>query len=484
MLGSLLAASLITVGCSKDETGTVVDPGVTGGAKRLVLQDTIKTNRTLSADTVYELKGKVKVAPGAVLTVPPGTRIEGEAGSFLIMQRGTATLPSARLEAVGTPEKPIVFTSIAPAGAKSTGQWGGLVFCGLASNNQPNGSAAIEGDENPDLYGWGGVLSGPKDDDNSGTLKYVVVEFGGFEIKPGSEINGVTFYAVGSGTTIDYVQSHYNNDDGFEMFGGTVNLKHCISSGNSDDSFDWDNGWHGKGQYLLAVQRTGFGKFARGNEVDNNADGTNATPITHSTMVNVTMIGSGSTSDKQGTDGDPNDGCYFRRGAQGSCYNYLVYNFGGAGFVMDVEKGNPKVDANASSGSLFIKNSLLSNKRGNLANGKGEILLTTKSNGVYSDPTAELAGVVSSWNNKTAAPGSAANALDPLFTNFTVADNNAVPDFTLKAGSPALSFDSPVTDYPTDSFFDQAGRSFMGAFPAATTAGADWTKGWAHWNTR
>src|SRR4051812_12554408 len=93
MLGSLLAASLMTVGCSKDETGTVVDPGTTGGTKRLVLQDTIKINRTLSADTVYELKGKVKVAPGAVLTVPPGTRIEGEAGSFLIMQRGTATLP-------------------------------------------------------------------------------------------------------------------------------------------------------------------------------------------------------------------------------------------------------------------------------------------------------------------------------------------------------------------------------------------------------
>jgi hypothetical protein len=481
MLGLSLTAALVAVGCSKDETtGNPVDNGTQG--KRVMLQDTIKTSRTLSADTVYELKGKVKVAPGAVLTVQPGTRIEGEAGSFLIMQRGTATLPSGRLEATGTPEKPIVFTSIAPEGSKATGQWGGLVFCGLASNNQPNGSAFIEGDENPDQYGWGGVLSGPKDDDNSGTLKYVIVEFGGFEIKPGSEINGITFYAVGSGTTIDYVQSHYNNDDGFEFFGGTVNIRHCISSGNSDDCFDLDNGWQGHGQFLLAVQRTGFGKFARGHEVDNNADGTNAQPFTSPQLANVTFIGAGSTADKQGTDGDPNDGCYWRRGAQGQLYNYLVYNFGGAGFVMDVEKGNPKTDVNASNGSLFIKNSLLSNKRGNLASGLGEILLVTKSNGVYSNPSAELAGTIATWNNKTAAPGSAANSIDPLFVNFTVADNGAVPDLTLKAGSPALAFDNPVTDYPTNPFFDQTGKSYIGAFAAASTAGADWTKGWAHWN--
>jgi hypothetical protein len=477
MLGFVLAGSLLAVGCADDNNAVVNPPATTD--KRVVLQDTIKTSRTLSADTVYQLRGKVKVAPGAVLTVQPGTHIEGEAGAFLIMQRGTATLPSGRLEAVGTAAQPIVFTSTAAAGSKSTGQWGGLVFCGLASNNQPNGWAAIEGDENPDKYGWGDVLSAPKDNDNSGTLKYVIVEFGGFEIKPGSEINGITFYAVGSGTTIDYVQSHYNNDDGFEMFGGTVNLKHCISSGNSDDSFDWDNGWAGKGQFLVAVQRTGFGKFARGHEVDNNADGTGATPFTHSTLANVTLIGAGSTSDKQGTDGDPNDGCYFRRGSQGSCYNYLVYNFGGSGFVMDVEKGSPKVDANVANGSLFIKNSLLSNKKGNLSKGHGEIVLASKSNGTYSDPTAEMSATISGWNNRTA---DTSLAIDPMFVKFTVADNGAIPDLTLKDGSPALSFPAPVTEYPADSFFDQSGRNYIGAFPAASTAGADWTKGWAHWN--
>jgi len=493
LLGIIVIPALMTTGCKDDET-TPVQPKpdtviVTNPGKRVMLEGVITSNRTLSADTVYELKGKVKVPAGVVLTIQPGTRIEGQAGSFLIALRGegngaTVTKPSGRIEAVGTADKPIVFTSTAPEGSKQTGQWGGIILCGLASNNQPNGTASIEGDENPDSYGWGGVLGGPKDDDNSGTLKYVVVEFGGFEIRPGSEINGITFYAVGSGTTVDYVQSHYNNDDGFEMFGGTVSLKHCISSGNSDDSFDWDNGWSGKGQYLLVVQRTGFARFARGHEIDNNADGTGATPTTNATMANVTLIGSGNTTDKQGTDGDPNDGIYIRRGAKGKFYNYLIYNFGGTGFVMDVEKGSPKTDAYASAGELFIKNSFISTKRGNLAKGKSEITTVNKSNGTYSDPTDQtLMGLIASWNNRTNL-ATDTSAIDPMFTSFKVADNNNIPDFTLKAGSPALTFITPVSDYPSDGFFDQSGKGFMGAFPASTQGNADWTKSWAHWKTR
>lgn len=195
LLGMILVPALLSVGC-KDDDNTTVQPTpdtvlVNNTGKRALLEGVISANRTLSADTVYELKGKVKIPAGVVLTIQPGTRIEGEAGSFLISLRGegngsAVTKPSGRIEAVGTPEKPIVFTSVAPEGSKQTGQWGGIIMCGLASNNQPNGTAAIEGDENPDPYGWGGVLGGPKDDDNSGTLKYVVVEFGGFEIRPGS----------------------------------------------------------------------------------------------------------------------------------------------------------------------------------------------------------------------------------------------------------------------------------------------------------
>ncbi len=483
--GLLVAGTLGLNACSDNKSNPITPvptPTPVPGAKTAMLVGTVTGSRTLSADTTYTLRGKVKIAPGAVLNVPAGTLVQAEPGSFLITQRGTTSLPSGRLEAVGTAAKPIVFTSTAVSGAKSTGQWGGIILVGLAQNNQPGGTAFIEGDENPDAYGWGGVLSAPKNDDNSGTLKYVIVEFGGFEIRPGSEINGITFYAVGNGTTIDYVQSHYNNDDGFEFFGGTVNLKHCISSGNSDDSFDFDNGYQGNAQYMLAVQRTGASRFARGHEMDNNADGTDVQPFTQPTWANVTLIGSGSTSDKQGTDGDPNDGIYARRSTRGKFYNYLIYNFGGLGMSLDIEKGAAaRVDKNVEAGELFIKNSLLSSKRGNLASGKPEIAVVTKTNGVYSEPGATIAGRVAGWNDQMSAVGSAALSLDPKLTGFKVADNNNVPNLTLAAGSPALSLTGAV-EFPTAAFFDQSGKAYIGAFGSG--ASADWTAGWAHWQTR
>ena len=244
----------------------------------------ITTNTTWSG--VVLLQNKVYVKNNATLTIAPGTIIRGDKATqgTLIITRG------AKINANGSSAQPIVFTSNEAAGNRAPGDWGGLVILGLARNNQPGGVANIEGIVPTTDTQYGGNF----DNDNSGTLKYVRVEFGGIALEPNKEINGITFGSVGSATNVDYVQVTSSGDDSFEWFGGTVNCKHIIAYRGLDDDFDCDFGFRGKVQFALSIRDKDLSDApgdSNAFECDNDAAGSNAQPLTRPIFSNVTLVG-------------------------------------------------------------------------------------------------------------------------------------------------------------------------------------------------
>jgi hypothetical protein len=220
------------------------------GARLATISQDITANRTLYADTVYQLSGFIKVANGATLTIQPGTTIVGDydiPGSSLFVLRG------AKIMAEGTPDRPIVFTSERPLGQRQPGDWGGIIIVGNGITNR-GAPTYIEGTgtgpENP-LVDYSG---GTDNNDNSGILRYVRIEFAGFPTAPNEELNSLTMAAVGRGTTIEYVQVLLGLDDSFEWFGGAVDGRYLISYESADDHFDASEGYIGRLQHLIAFQ--------------------------------------------------------------------------------------------------------------------------------------------------------------------------------------------------------------------------------------
>jgi hypothetical protein len=250
-------------------------------SKAVVLEGEIRSDLTLRAVDTHTLKGFVYVIEGVTLTIEPGTVIKGEKTSMgsLIVERG------GKIIAEGTADRPIVFTSDQPKGARSYGDWGGLILCGKAPTNNVS-EPQIEGGPRS-RYG------GNDPADNSGIIKYVRIEFAGYPFEPNKEINGLTFGGVGSGTTVDYVQVSYCGDDSFEWFGGTVNARHLIAYKGWDDEFDTDYGFSGKLQFLLGVRDSRHADTSKSNgfESDNDAQGSGNTPLTRPVFSNLTLIG-------------------------------------------------------------------------------------------------------------------------------------------------------------------------------------------------
>lgn len=252
------------------------------------IQGTITSNKTLTANKIWGLKGVVFVASGATLTIEPGTIIMGGVGetSALCINRG------GKIIADGTPSKPIVFTSGVVAGSRDRGDWGGLLIMGKAPTNLVE--APIEGgiadDANTRVNGWFG---GNDPNDNSGILRYVRIEFAGIAESPDNELNGLTLGAVGAGTTIDHVQVSYSNDDSYEWFGGTVNCKHLIAYNAIDDDFDTDNGFSGIVQFGLEKRLTDVADQSNSEafESDNDASASEKQPFTKALFSNITVIG-------------------------------------------------------------------------------------------------------------------------------------------------------------------------------------------------
>ncbi len=336
-LGAALLATVALSACNEESTtGPIVPVGAA------VINADIDSSRTLYADTVYTLSGFIKVTNGATLTIQAGTRIVGDfetVGSALFITRG------ARINAQGTALNPIVFTSERPAGARQAGDWGGLIIIGNATSNR-SGTVQLEGTgtgpSNPAQIYSGGT----DDNDNSGTLRYVRVEFAGYATATDAELNSFTFAAVGRGTTAEYLQVMNGLDDSFEWFGGTMDAKYLVSYESGDDHFDMSEGFRGRLQYLIAYQsrlvvpRPGAGNASsdpQGIENDGCAGagcdlGQNSTPLTTPVVANFTLVGPGA-----GTDVDPTSGGFglvLRRGTGGYYVNGVVARWPKGGFSL------------------------------------------------------------------------------------------------------------------------------------------------------
>jgi hypothetical protein len=252
-------------------------------AANVTVQGELTTNTTWTSNNVYLMKGFFYVRDGATLTIEPGTIIRGDKDTkgSLIIEKG------AKLMAVGTLSQPIIFTSNFAPGSRGYGDWGGVILCGKATINPAGGSALIEG-------GPTSVYGGNDDNDNSGSLKFVRIEFPGIPFIPDKEINGLTFGAVGKGTQVDYVQISYCGDDSYEWFGGTVNCKHLIAYRGWDDDFDTDFGFRGMLQFCVSLRDKDIadpGSGSNGFESDNDATGSTNTPLTQPIFRNISIFG-------------------------------------------------------------------------------------------------------------------------------------------------------------------------------------------------
>lgn len=278
------------------ENGNTVENGAT-------LKGTVTTDVTLKAGNSYKLSGEYIVESGATLNIQEGVTItaigDDDIVDYILVKQG------GKINAVGTADKPIVMTS----DLTQPGAWGGIHICGKAQTNVGSGVSEI-GDA---TYG------GNDDADNSGTLKYLRVEYSGYAFNPEKEANGITFYGVGNGTMVSHCEAYKGSDDGFEFFGGTVNISYMVAVSCSDDSFDWTEGWRGTATHLVAYQEP---QATLGYdcdcliEADNYENNFTAAPIAHPVLKNLIFVGNGSTENKRGI--------RLRRGTQVSIDNAKV----------------------------------------------------------------------------------------------------------------------------------------------------------------
>lgn len=320
---------------------------------------------TWTSDKVYVLEGYVRVDNGETLTIEAGTVVLADTGSLenasaLIVER------DGMIMAEGTADEPIIFSSILDdvnnpddfLDNQSKGLWGGIIVCGDApTNTADNGSEQVEGIPTT-LPGTVGTFGGNEPDDNSGVLKYVSIRHTGVALASNNEIQGLTLAGVGRGTEIDYVESYASDDDGIEIFGGTVNLKHIAISFGSDDMFDLDQGWTGKVQYLFILQSADFGdRLGEWDGADTPEDGT---PFGSPTIYNMTMIGSAPA-------GTNNRTITFRANGGGKVYN-SVFMEQARGIDVQI-KSDSAVSTNSyerfENGDLVLSNNVFWNIAGN-----------------------------------------------------------------------------------------------------------------------
>ncbi len=301
----------------------------------LAIYDNINlyASQTWAADSNYLIRGQLRVKSPAALTIPAGVVVFEERATVgtIIIERG------AQIFAVGTPTQPIIITGDDTPGSMATGAGGGLIINGRAKTNLANScagdSAATEG-------GLVGYYGGGDDNDNSGAIAYVRVEFSGREITPNNELNSFTFCAVGRGTRADHLEAFRGADDSFEWFGGAMDTKYLIGIDGTDDGYDWQMGYTGRSQFVIVRQSPRFAPSGtqngdKGIEADNNEFDFNATVCSgrsNPTVANLTMVG-----DKRvgPTFPGPTSGVNWRRGTAGQLLNSIVYSFKTAALKID-----------------------------------------------------------------------------------------------------------------------------------------------------
>ena len=482
-----ITGSPATVTSSATATATVTysitaNPTVT-------LSGSIAASRTLTPDTNYVLRGFVYVNSGATLTINAGTKIVGDTtalGSALFVLRG------ARIVANGTATAPVVITSQRSAGNRSPGDWGGLVIVGNGRANR-TGNVIVEG-SNGSVVGanQAGTIytGGTVDTDNSGTLRYVRVEFAGYATLTDAELNSFTFAAVGSGTTVEYVQALAGLDDNFEWFGGAVNGKYLVSYEAGDDHFDGSEGYRGLNQFMIGLQsfyptpRAGAGAVStdpQGFEIDGCNGGGCVAPsganaqsagrdeglYNMNVFANFTMIGTPTGVTVPGSGGV---GAVLRRGTGGYYLNGVLARWPRGGISLRDSTSNNRFQVD----SLIVRN-LYFAENGVLASG-ANFDAATSNFGQESAFTARNSNIVVGAGTVTAAS---------LFTSLpTVSGTTTGASFDW---SPEAS--SPIATGGLNSFAaDPRIAARVGTFitptayrGAAAPGGTKWWAGWTNY---
>lgn len=286
LLMAIAASTTMMSSCSdNDDNNSNDDNKSVDLADGSTISGDITSNTTLLAGCTYKLSGGVHVKNGATLTIKPGVKtiaVDDDIPDYILIEQGS------KIDAQGTADLPIVMTS-----ESAESKWGGIHICGKAHTNAEGGKGSSE---------IGGAAYGGSDEsDNSGVLRYIRLEYTGFALDEEHEANGISFYGVGNGTTVDHIEAYKGGDDGFEFFGGSVNVSNMVVYCSNDDSFDWTEGWNGTANNIFAYQENAATLGYDCDcliEADNNEANFDAIPVSHPTINHAILIGNGGS--KQG----------------------------------------------------------------------------------------------------------------------------------------------------------------------------------------
>ncbi|WP_430411542.1 multidrug transporter [Kordia sp.] len=389
IFGFALLGALVMTSCATDDTADInitdnsvtnntTNPGGGTTGNTIFLSGTYTEDLTLDANNNYVVNGSLIMASGTTLTIPPCMTIEAlAAGSDVYI----AISQGAKIDAQGTADCPIVFTS--NASAPAAGDWGGLILLGDAPINSVAGNATATSEIASLPYG------GTDTTDNSGILRYVRVQYSGGSADGQSENNGVSFYGVGNGTTVEYVQVFEGKDDGFEFFGGTVNADYISVVNAQDDSIDWTEGY--TGTITNAYVKHGA-DHDKGIEADGfNTDiGNNSSPIYFSnpTVNNLTIVGLGSATSSEAI--------RLRAGTRATFNNVVLEGYG-EGFDLDGNATDSPTGAGVTSGETSVTDILFTDITLKVKNDTGVTftdadLITGDGNGTGTDYSTWGAG--------------------------------------------------------------------------------------------
>ena len=467
-----------------DATDTVTLNGIygkteAGAALPISGEKDITGTVTLTASTVYLLKGFIVVRSGGKLVIPAGTVIRAKADlnaspknyATIVVERG------GKIEINGTATSPVVITSANAVGSRDRGDWGGLLIAGKANHNVLNGTD----NNNVQMEGFNGVsfdgnlakFGGTDNADNSGSVTYLRLEFGGIAFEVNKEINGLTLGAVGSGTKLDHIQVSYSGDDSFEWFGGSVNSSYLIAWKGTDDDFDTDNGYSGLSQFGLGVRDSAYydltyalasgASTSEGFESDTEATGTADVSATKGytncvfsnfTMVGPIPMGSSFAASSSLTQAAFRRGVRIRRNSSQRIVNSIFMGYrnflmiDGDSCVRNTNNAaallllTPSTPVDVKTKQIMFNNNLIVNTA-NAFTG------STTANGLVEVSAADKLVAIDTWVRLT---GKLANNINPVaYTSGTLLINpsaySTTPDFRPISTSPALA-GANFTDNP------------------------------------
>lgn len=447
---AVVLLSVVTVFSSCDEK-VVDDPdaNLKDHAYEVIIRNHITGTRNFVKDSVYILMGQINVE--GILNVAPGTIVKGDKRT-----KGTlVVVPGGKIYAEGTPTQPIIFTSRMEPGERAAGDWGGIILVGKGPLNQS--SASVEGLSQPVNYGTSEVTD-RDDNDSSGVLKYVRIEFSGIALQPDKETNGLTMCAVGKGTVISHIMVSYCGDDSFEWFGGNVDCKYLIAYNGLDDDWDVDFGYSGNVQFGVSIRnpRVADVSVSNGFESDNDGSGSTSTPLTSGVFSNMTVIGPYKTTSDRNINLNYGAGMHLRRNTSISIFNSVIAGWHSTGLLLD---GTRTYD-NATNGGMALQNVFLVGTKGPAVKGAGGVT-DAQADAFFNNPL---------FNNQIIADVATAKIANSFY-DASKEGKDAIPtSFLPEAGSPLLGAGSFAHAKLQNAFFDKT-ATYVGAF--GTT---DWTK--------